>query len=284
MHPALAGFIRPDRAKGEEDRQHQQRQVDQQHRPPADRGGQHAADGRPESACDRGDPAHRAERLAAILLTVGRAEDRHRGRQHQRTTDALHDPGRQQDVELRCQSGHGRCAGEQRTAHHEHPASAQQIRQPATQHQQAGQRQQTGVQHPLRTGGTDPERLHDVRQRQRNRRLVDQDHRVGQRHRNQHESPAIGGRWAGHRGSPVSSARRAPRIPEAIRTARLYGAACHPDQPSTAAPTTVPSGGRSSYCGYFARSATIASSLLFPSMTPADASARTHQSRSQLSS
>jgi hypothetical protein len=105
-----------------------------------------------------------------------------------RLAGALHHPGEQQDPERRGEPGHGGRAAEHGRAQQEDSPAAEQVTQPATQHQQAGQRQQARVEHPLGQARADAERTHDVGQVQGHRGLVDQDHRVGQRHADQHQA------------------------------------------------------------------------------------------------
>src|SRR5215211_7068154 len=70
----------------------------------------------------------------------------------------------------------------------EHPAAAEQVAEAAAEDEQAGEGQQARVEHPLGVLRPHVELLHDVRQRERDRGLVDQDHCVGQRHRGQDEN------------------------------------------------------------------------------------------------
>jgi hypothetical protein len=134
--------------------------------------------------------AHRPQRLAAVLGWEGRADDRHRRRQHQRTAAALRDARDEQQPELGRQATDRGRGGEGDRAGQEHAAPAEQVAQAAAEHEQSGQRQQAAVEHPLNLLGPDAERRHHVRQRQRHRGLVDEDHRVGQRHRGEHEAEA----------------------------------------------------------------------------------------------
>jgi hypothetical protein len=108
-----------------------------------------------------------------------RAEEGDRARQHQRPAGSLSHPREEKERKARRQAPDGRRSGEHRQPEQEDPATAEEVGEAAAEHEQPRERQQAAVQDSLHRLGLDAEVLHDRGERERNRRLVDQDHAVG---------------------------------------------------------------------------------------------------------
>jgi hypothetical protein len=71
MGPLVRGRVGRYCAQGSGDRQHGERQVHQEYRPPAQGGGQHPADGGPECPGDSGRAPHQPQRPASFAVREG---------------------------------------------------------------------------------------------------------------------------------------------------------------------------------------------------------------------
>ena len=69
---------------------------------------------------------------------------------------------------------------EQRGADEEHAAAAEQVGRAPAEHQEAGERQRVGVDHPLQAGGREMQPGAHRRQRDVDDRDVEDDHELGQ--------------------------------------------------------------------------------------------------------
>ena len=96
---------------------HPDRDVDEEHPPPAGDADQRAADDRAEREAEARDAAPHADRLRALARILEHvADDRHRHRVQHRRSDRLHDPERDQRPERRRQRAQQGAEREQRSS------------------------------------------------------------------------------------------------------------------------------------------------------------------------
>ena len=174
--------------EGRRDRRDPDRDVEQEHRLPAEAIGQGAADERPDRDRDadrRPVGRHRHRPLAAggELLR----DQRQRDGEHDRAADPLH---RAVDVQHRRagrQPRRQRRDGEDPEADAEDAPPAEPVGQRARGQDQGGQREGVGVDHPLKIGEAGVQVLLDRRQRGVDDGDVEQQHEG--RHRDRDQSP-----------------------------------------------------------------------------------------------
>ena len=134
-------------AHAEHERHQGERQVDEEDpapagldQQPADRGaegGGRAADGRPQ-----------ADRRTLALGTEGRQQQTEGGGQHEGAADRLQDPGADQELERRGEGAEGGGGGEDGQPEQEGPLAAGPVGPAAGRHQDRGEDDGVGAQHP----------------------------------------------------------------------------------------------------------------------------------------
>ena len=146
-------------AQGQPERQHAQRQIDQEDRPPSRPGDQRATQRRAQRGADRrhrAQPTHDASRPALRRRLAGEGH----GQRHQYSgAQALRGARRHQDPEVRRRAAQDRRGGEQRQPRQHQPPPAQQIAQPAGAHDRGRDGKQIGQHHPLHRLKRHAERL-----------------------------------------------------------------------------------------------------------------------------
>jgi hypothetical protein len=138
---------------GEHDPDQPDRRVDEEHRPPAQPGGEQPADQRPGGQRRRRTGRPQADRPGPpgrVRVGVGQQAERAR-HQHGRPA-ALHRPGRDQRRQRRRQPAAGRGEGEHREPGEEHPPRADPVTESPGAEDQRGQRRRVRVHHPLEPG------------------------------------------------------------------------------------------------------------------------------------
>ena len=183
---ALDQRPRRERRGGESDRD-----VDEQHPPPAQAAGEDPAEEHPGRAAGAGDRAPDAQ-CAVALGTLGErgGDDRQRRRGDDRRAEALDGAGGDQPP-----LGLGDPAGERgdrehHEAEHEHPPAPEQVGEPAAEQQEAAERKRVGIHDPREVGACEVQVRADRRQRDVDDRGVDHDHEL--RHRQQQQSEVLG--------------------------------------------------------------------------------------------
>ena len=153
-----------------------ERNVDVENRAPVDVLRERAADERPEGGEEGGGAGEQPERPAPLRAREHPADDRDRGRHHQRGARALH--GTHDDQPLEALRGAGERGGcrEHDCPDEEDATEPQKVAEPAAQHHEGSERQDVRRQHPLAVGQRRVEAADHVRDRERHRRLVDEDH------------------------------------------------------------------------------------------------------------
>jgi hypothetical protein len=151
IHPARPRPARLGRVPvGEQDAGQPDRRVDEEHRPPAQRGREQAADQRPDREGRRraGRPQpDRAGPTGRVRVHVGEQAERAR-HQHGRPA-ALHRPSRDQRRRRRRQPAGGRGEGEHREPGGEHPPRADPVAERTGAEDQRRERDRVRVHHPL---------------------------------------------------------------------------------------------------------------------------------------
>jgi hypothetical protein len=173
-------------AEGEDDRDHRQRHVDEEDEPPVDRR-QHATEDRPERGEERRGAGEDAERRALLLVGIDGADDRERGRHHQRRADPLHGAGGDRHRDVLGGAHRRRRQREDHRADQEDAAHPEEVAEPAAEDHQGRQRQDVRGHQPLRLRDFRVQADDRVRRGERDRGLVDEDHRAGKRHRRQRD-------------------------------------------------------------------------------------------------
>ena len=171
------------------DRKHGQRDVDKEDRSPTQERGESPSDDRPQGPGDRRRATHRAQGPTALRTRIGVADDGDGGGQHEGSPQALQDAKDKQHAERRAEAGTGGRPRKQDRTHHEHTPKAERVPEPAAEDEESRQHQQARVEDPLSGLSSDAELVNDAREDQRDRRLVDQHHAVGDGYRHQDNHP-----------------------------------------------------------------------------------------------
>jgi len=173
---AATGLGLRDLRGDDHDRDHADRQVDQEDPAPGQRRGQQPAQQRADRDGEPGDRAPDAERRAALPTAERACQQSQRHREHDRPADTLQATGQLQHERRRrhpAQHGRDREHGE---PHQVHATAAEHVGQAPGGEQQCGQRQGVGVHHPLEAGEARPQVGLDVRERDVHDRHVQQQH------------------------------------------------------------------------------------------------------------
>jgi hypothetical protein len=168
-------------ARGEQQRDSADGDVEHEHRPPAHRCDQQPADDR---ARGRRDPRHRrphADRAGALRsIGIGRPQHRQRARHEQRRADPLGDPGPDEETDRGGGGTRRRRDREQAQAGEEDAPAPAPVAQRAPGEQQCREHQRVGVDHPLQPGDVGVQLAPEVGQRDVHGRRVEDDHEVAE--------------------------------------------------------------------------------------------------------
>ena len=171
---------------------------------PVERVGQNATEKHSDASATGGDEPDHPHRLRAF----GRfGEEDHDQREsdggHHGSADALDRPGADEELlRPRDTAGEG-CRGEQGDADEEQPAVAEQVTEPATEQQEASEREQVRVHHPGERSLGEAEVLPDRRQRHVHDRRVQDDHQIPEAQYEQGQPP--GSAVHGHELIPLAA-------------------------------------------------------------------------------
>ena len=145
-----------------------------------------AAGNRTDRGETAGDREENRERLTTLTHVVGRGDGGECGREQERGARALehaeHDDPRLADRARRRGSTHRGEERERSDADDHDSAAAEHIRHTSTEGEQSGNRDEVSVDDPLGSGWAEVEVALEVRNRERDDRLIDEDHR----HREDH--------------------------------------------------------------------------------------------------
>jgi hypothetical protein len=161
--PAVRLSHRRDRDQGGD---HAERHVDEEDPAPVQVLADQAADRRAERQAEGADRAPDADR-GGPLPRVGerRRDDRQGGGHQHRRAEALHRPGGDQHPGAAREPGRQRGQREDGQADEEHPAPADQVRDPAADEQQAAEYEQVAAHDPLKAADRYVQAVLDRRQR-----------------------------------------------------------------------------------------------------------------------
>ncbi len=148
----------------DQDRGRRQRDVDQEHQPPAHGVDQPAAEERPDRTGDARQTGPGADRLAPVVGMEGGGDDRQAAGHEQRSADALDRPRRDQQPGGRRHPAQHRGAGEHDGTGDEHRAMPIAVAEAAAEQQQRRERDEIGVDDPLQAGDRRAEVVADRRQ------------------------------------------------------------------------------------------------------------------------
>ena len=160
-------------------RDHAERHVDEEDPAPVQVLADQAADDRAERQAERPDRPPDADR-GRPLAGVGerRGDDREARGHHQRRAEALHRPRRDQHVGAAGQARRQRGEREDDQAGQEHPASAEDVRDPAADQQQAAEHEQVAAHDPLKPADRQVQAALDRRERDVDHVVIEIAHRV----------------------------------------------------------------------------------------------------------
>ena len=127
-------------------------------------------------AAHRGPEAEGAVAFGALLEGAG--DDREAGGGDHRGAEALDRAGADQDALAVGERAAERGGGEEADADQEDLAAGEEVGGAPGQHQEAGEGERVGVDHPLQAGVGEAERLVDLRQRDVDDRDVEDDHEL----------------------------------------------------------------------------------------------------------
>jgi hypothetical protein len=168
-------------ARGEQQRDSADGDVEYEHRPPAHRYDQQPAEDRARGRCD---PRHRrphADRAGALRsIGIGRPQHRQRARHEQRHADALGDPGPDEEPDRGGGGTRRRRDREQAQAGEEDAPAPEPVAQRAPGEQQRREHQRVGVDHPLQPGDAALQLAPEVGQRNVDGRRVEDDHEIAE--------------------------------------------------------------------------------------------------------
>ena len=153
-----------------------ERQVDQEDPAPARVVDQRTADERADRRRDPAQPGPRADRRCPVLGRERALDHCQASGGEQGAADPLQHPGRDQDLGVGRQSAERGGRGEPDHPDHEDPPPAEAVPERATEQDQARQRQQIAVRHPLELGEGRLEVLADRPQRDVDDRPVEERH------------------------------------------------------------------------------------------------------------
>ena len=225
-------------------RDHDDRHVHQEDRPPPEVLEQEPADERADRHAEprhAGPDADRPAPLARVGEDV--RQDRQRGRHDERGAEALHPSQHDQRAGRADHRAAQRSAAEDHQADHEARLAAEPIAGVAADQQQAGEHDRVGVDDPLQLARRHVELAHQRRQGDVDDRAVDADDQQRQAQHAQHDPPARVGRACardpdrgqglgvdGHHRTSTPPRRRARgRHPCVMRTIRRRASAMPPD-------------------------------------------------------
>ncbi len=183
LGPALGRGRRRQVAAGEQQDRRADRQVDEEHRPPAvvdaEQRDQRAAGERADRARHGDSRAEQAERLAALLAAEQALDEARDLRADETAGEPLDDP-RQHELERRLRQGAGRARDhEQRYADHEHRPPAVRVAETPRRHEQQPQRERVARDDPLQLVLLRVQAPLDTRQGDVDDRDVEQGHEPG---------------------------------------------------------------------------------------------------------
>ena len=139
---------------------------------------------------DRAEDPQRA--VALVALGEGDGEDRQRSRRDQGGAESLQSAGGDQQAGRLRQPGEQGRRGEDREAGDEDSPPADQVGEPAAEHEEAAEQQPVGDHHPLQRALADAEIVLDRRQRDVHDRDVEHDHELGGAGEGEHGALAAG--------------------------------------------------------------------------------------------
>ena len=147
--PFVGGAVGRDVTPGQESGAEGERQVDEEHRPPANPVDQPTSEDRSDGGGRRTRGGPSAHRTPPGLSGERVAEDGQAVRQEERGSDALSKPGRDEDREVRCQATGKRGGREQEGPEYQGSAASDPVAERPAQEKQCGERQEVAVDHPL---------------------------------------------------------------------------------------------------------------------------------------
>ena len=168
-------------AKAASDRDHADRDVDEEDPVPVDVLGDQAADERADREGERGDAGPDADRRSPLLRRERDSDDRERRRVHQRRAEPLDDARRDQERRVTGQAAREGREREDGEADDEHPAPAEKVGELAAREHESPEGEGVPGDHPLELGHLEVERLLDGGQRHVHDRVVEHDHEEAER-------------------------------------------------------------------------------------------------------
>jgi hypothetical protein len=175
-------------------RDHQHRdgdgRVDQEDPPPADVVDDPAAEQGPDRGRDAPQTGPLADHVAAVRLAERALDHRQAARGQQGRTDSLDQPRHDELPGALGDPAEHRGHGEPGDPHHEHPPPPEVVTQRPADQDQAGERQQVGVGHPLELGDRGVQVRADVAQCDVDHRAVEHRHPRPE-HRGREHPPAL---------------------------------------------------------------------------------------------
>jgi hypothetical protein len=139
-----------DQLNGEQHRDSGQRHVDEEHRLPAERLREHAAEQHADDKAGRAGAApYRQGAVALAALGERGVDQREGGGKHKRSAEPLNGAGGEQDLRSRREPTGERGAGVERQARHEHPPRPEQVGGAATEQQETGGCHRVGADYRL---------------------------------------------------------------------------------------------------------------------------------------
>ena len=183
LGPALGRGRRRQVAAGEQQDRRADRQVDEEHRPPAvvdaEQRDQRAADERADRGRHADGRAEEAERLAALLAPEQALDEARDLRADETAGESLDDPHQHERERRRRQRGGRARDHEQRHAEHEHRPPAVRVAEAPRRHEQQPQRERVARDDPLQLVRLRVQALLDARQGDVDDRDVEQGHEPG---------------------------------------------------------------------------------------------------------
>jgi hypothetical protein len=168
-----------ERAKGDDEHRDPDGNVHEQNPAPADEVGEQSARDQPaRGAARRGRRPHAQRPAAFVRLGEPGGEQAQRRGSKYRTANALGGAGRDQLPGALRKPAQETEQGESGEPEQEHPLAPEQIGRPTAQHQEPGERERVGVDHPLLAGGRHVKRRAHLRQCDVDDRHVEDDHEL----------------------------------------------------------------------------------------------------------
>ena len=183
LGPALGRGRRRQIAAGEQQDHRADREVDEEHRPPAVVGPEQSDQRAPGERADRGrhgdGGAEEAERLTALLAPEQALDEARDLRADETAGEPLDDPQQHERERRRRQRAGRACDHEQRHADHEHRSPSVRVAEAPRRHEQQSQRERVARDDPLQLVGLRMQALLDARQGDVDDRDVEQRHEPG---------------------------------------------------------------------------------------------------------